>query len=111
MSDYKILLSTQYAENYAAHNNDWNGTDEAWKNKGGVEFTIDISSAQRMFLTNDEVASAIDEILAAKSNKVVRYEAVGFDYLDGTPEDLTTAFTKIIDERQAQFAESLSRCE
>ena len=93
MLNYKLIISTQYFENYAAHNEDWDGIQEAWKPKGGVDFVVDMDSSTRMYASKDNIKAAIDTVLLSKSNLVVRYELVGYEFMDSNPENITEQFT------------------
>lgn len=89
---YKVIILAQYAENYAAGNSDWNGESESWKQKGGVNFTMNISSSERIFLSNNEIAEIIAEILSEMSNKVSKYTYISHEFVDAGVVDITSQF-------------------
>ena len=99
MFKYQLRILAQYEENYAAHDEDWNGETESWKNKGGVEFIATVDSDFRMVYSESEVRTAVEAIVAAKSTKIERFTLLHMEYADSNPEDITSellqAFAKI----------------
>ena len=89
---YKVLILAQYSENYAAGNDNWNGQSESWKQKGGVNFTMNITDSERMFLNNDEIEEIISEILTEKSNKVSKYAYISHGFINADISDITAEF-------------------
>lgn len=98
MFNYHLRITAQYYENYAAFNEDYDGTQEGWKPKGGQEFLIVVDDEVRMFLTSEEVETIIKKLLADKSNHVVRYELVDYEFADDKPVDLTAEFNLELDK-------------
>ena len=42
----KFVIETAIRENYAAHNDDWDGVSEYWKNKGGNTYIVEADTAE-----------------------------------------------------------------
>ncbi len=94
MFNYILIITAQYCENYLACNEDWDGKATAWKNKGGAEFKVTVSSDMRMAMDNDDLEMIIDKLLAEKSNLHTKYERVDYDFASEEPTDITTDFMK-----------------
>lgn len=57
----KLVINTQFTENYGAH--DWDGTGECpqhWKNKGGSVYVADIRKGMDKEVMEAEIRSLID---------------------------------------------------
>lgn len=89
---YKLIITAQYSENYAAFNDDWDGVKTAWKCKGGESFAITMDSTDRLYLDESTIVAAAHSILAQKSGNVYRYEYVGHEFVDAHIEDITNEF-------------------
>lgn len=62
--DFRIVVSTQYYENYGAH--DWDGKGQCpqyWKAKGGSEFSIPLSLRQVVNLGGAGIAALAAEAM------------------------------------------------
>ena len=109
MTMYKLMVSAQYFENYAAHNDDWDGVREGWKAKGGVDFAIDMDCIDRLYFSSDDIEAAIKAVLRSKSNLVVRYELAGYEFIDPNPTNITEPFmaelNKIANKEAAKSGE------
>ena len=67
-SHYRLVLQTQYRENYGAHS--WDGKGECpsyWKNKGGVEYHVQIGSARELLALGK---AGIDALVKRTSEKL-----------------------------------------
>lgn len=67
----RLIVTTQYRENYGAH--DWDGKGQCpqyWKNKGGVDYEVHLESPFR--------AECIEHLLNQVSEKVARFS----DYVE-----------------------------
>ena len=42
----KFVIETAIRENYAAHNDDWDGVSAYWKNKGGNTYIVEAETAE-----------------------------------------------------------------
>ena len=42
----KFVIETAIRENYAAHDSDWDGVSEYWKNKGGNTYIVEAETAE-----------------------------------------------------------------
>jgi hypothetical protein len=68
----KILISTQYRENYGAH--DWDGKGECpqyWKFKGGDEFIVEVPG----FNFNDEFAGKKAQMIVDSMRDKLEYKS------------------------------------
>ena len=65
----KFVIETAIRENYAAHNDDWDGVSEYWKNKGGNTYVIEADTA--------EEAKTVIDLVTSSSNA---YEENFFDF-------------------------------
>jgi len=79
-----VRISTQYYENYAAHNSDWDGKKEGWKPKGGQEFNI-YADSDDFFYGEEACIEAIKCLLKEKSNLYVRFEYVEHEIIFSEP--------------------------
>jgi hypothetical protein len=95
MFNYQLRILAQYYENYAAHNEDWDGVKEGWKAKGGADFVITISDDDRYMLSPEVTEQIISELLKNESNKMVKYELVSYEFADDKPIDLTEKFNPV----------------
>ncbi len=93
----KLRILAQYYENYAAHNEDWDGEREGWKPKGGIEFVTELTDAQDYFSESDLIEIA-KIALAKESNKVAKYEFLDMDRVFQDPEDITKLFNESFEE-------------
>ena len=74
----KLLIHSQYEENYAAH--DWDGKGDcpqSWKSKGGHTFEIEVDSDVVMYSTKLE--SHLKEVVSAQSNDYEKFEYLGHE--------------------------------
>lgn len=78
----KFVIETAIRENYAAHNDDWDGVSAYWKNKGGSTYVVEASNY-------DEASSVID--LVTSSNNA--YEENFFDCYQ-VEDDFESEFVK-----------------
>lgn len=86
----KIVISTQYYENYGAH--DWDGVGECpqyWKAKGGVDFFVPMGNS-----INSETATTI--VMAVRgdieeSNQYFSRQIIGWEVV---ADDFMTEFEK-----------------
>lgn len=53
----KWVIETAVRENYAAHNEDWDGKTFAWKNKSGSTYVVEAASSDEV----NEVANLIED--------------------------------------------------
>tara|TARA_A200000159_G_scaffold105275_1_gene97957 strand:- start:656 stop:1141 length:486 start_codon:yes stop_codon:yes gene_type:complete len=65
----KFVIETAIRENYAAHNDDWDGVSEYWKNKGGNTYIVEADTA--------EEAKTVVDLVTSSSNA---YEENFFDF-------------------------------
>ena len=91
----KIRITAQYCENYCSHNENWDGKKEGWKNKGGEEFVATVSDD--IFSDTETIIAVSKNVLAKKSNLVVKYEFVDFERIYQDPEDITKQFSEECD--------------
>jgi len=70
----RLIVTTQYRENYGAHSWDGNGVcPQYWKNKGGIEYSVTLPDAIKV-----EDLPAIMETVRAK---VTRYNDFVEEYV------------------------------
>ena len=85
----KLLISTQYMENYGAH--DWDGTGECpqyWKFKGGEDFFLPLDgfrfesefADKNLRMIVDSVRDQVEWDNPASRQYIVGYECVEDDY-------------------------------
>jgi hypothetical protein len=86
------MILAQYRENYATHNEDWDGIKEGWKAKGGVDFVVDMDTQDRLYSTDENIKAAATAVLSSMSNLYVRYEFLSYEFLDSNPIDITKEF-------------------
>lgn len=82
----KLMISTQYMENYGAH--DWDGTGECpqyWKAKGGEDYFYPLGDRT---LSADELSEIVDQARPhvewadeASTQWILGWEVVSDDYL------------------------------
>lgn len=94
---YDLRITAQYYENIACESDDYDGTQESWRAKGGELFVIKMDSDQRMCWDLDSLEKIISNILTNISTKLDRYELVSFDFEDANPVDLTGDFNKEVE--------------
>ena len=86
----KLLISTQYMENYGAH--DWDGTGECpqyWKFKGGEEYFLSLDGFRfesefcdkNLQMIVDGVRDQIEWDNPASRQYILGYEVVDDDYM------------------------------
>jgi len=81
----KLMISTQYMENYGAH--DWDGEGECpqyWKFKGGEEYFVRVGTATDVeLLTNvvDSVRGELEWDNPASRQYILGWELVADDYM------------------------------
>jgi hypothetical protein len=82
----QLLITTQYQENYGAH--DWDGTGacpQYWKFKGGQDYKYDLGPAGRSQEALTELVMAlrpqIEEDNDYVRNHIIDWRVVGDDYL------------------------------
>ena len=83
----KLLIHTQYKENYAAHY--WDGVGDcpqSWKSKGGHIFEIEVDSGVIMHSSNLE--SHLQMVVANQSNNFEKFEYVGYELEIDKPSTL-----------------------
>ena len=88
MSVNKILIHTQYEENYGAH--DWNGEGECpqrWKMKGGHIFQIEMDFDIMMYSEGDEVFA---KMLEGQNSDYERFTYLSHDIQFSEPTVLGT---------------------
>jgi hypothetical protein len=91
----KIRIIAQYRENYAAGNENWDGKQTAWKDKGGSEFVVDLNKDKTLaFLRWEELTEIAENVLASKSNLHVQYQLIDMERIMEDPEDVTADFVK-----------------
>lgn len=73
-----VRIQTQYYENYAAHDLDWDGKSEAWKPKGVQEFQI-YASSDDFFYGEDACVKAIKSLVNEQSNHFVKFEYIDYE--------------------------------
>lgn len=86
----KILIQTQYCENYAAH--DWDGTGECpqyWKMKGGEEYFIPIPADFPLANVAELVKKVEDKV--QWENNYSQSTLLGWEVV---PDDFMTEFEK-----------------
>lgn len=115
MSCYRLVIYTQYEENYGAH--DWEGEGECpqyWKMKGGgdyvaASFTVTELAAMAPLgvqKTLGEKAQAFAKTVA-KDNHYSREYMIGWDLLEPHEKTETEQYAELADEmREARHAES-----
>jgi len=91
----RILIETQYKENYGAH--DWNGIGECpqyWKYKGGEEIIVEVDN----FYFNDEMAQKKAEMIVDSMRDKIEYKTnfseqyiIGVSFVE---DDYQTEFEK-----------------
>jgi hypothetical protein len=75
----QLLITTQYQENYGAH--DWDGEGECpqyWKMKGGKDYRYDLGAGHR----SEEAITALVMALRPqieRSNEYIRYNITGWE--------------------------------
>lgn len=70
----RLVIYSQYEENYGAH--DWNGQGtcpQYWKQKGGSEYQMNISSDSCVRLGNKGLANLVDTLAELHINKSSEY--------------------------------------
>jgi hypothetical protein len=88
MSINKVLVQTQYRENYGAQ--DWNGEGQcpqAWKPKGGFTFQIDMDADLLLY---SDAAAIFGKMLESQSNNYESFEYIGYEIQWQTPKVLGT---------------------
>jgi len=83
----KLLIHSQYKENYAAH--DWDGVGDcpqSWKSKGGHTFEIEVDSDVIMYSTNLE--SHLQMVVANQCNTFEKFEYIGYELELAKPSKL-----------------------
>ena len=83
MSINKILVHTQYYENYAAHEG-----GEHWKPKGGHTFQIEMDADLLLYTDPREV---FGKMVESHSNEHARYKYIDYDIVWQEPTVLGTA--------------------
>lgn len=93
----KLVIQTQYRENYGAH--DWSGEGECpqyWKFKGGSTYVVrDISPAQRERINSSGIptlTTLIEYRNEASEEYILGYEVVEDDAPEGEPWETATEF-------------------
>jgi hypothetical protein len=92
----KLLISTQYMENYGAH--DWDGTGECpqyWKFKGGEEYFLPLDgfnpnhefAEKNLRMIVDGVRDQIEWDNPASRQYILGYEVVEDDYMTEFEKD------------------------
>ena len=85
----KMIIEMQDMENYAAHSDDWNGTDERWKYKIGTTYVInniqDYYDGDHM-----EVLEEVGPFINEDSNSFKSW-VVGYSFLE---DDEDTEYVK-----------------
>ena len=85
----KMIIEMQDMENYAAHSDDWNGTDERWKYKIGTTYVInniqDYYDGDHM-----EVLEEVGPFINSDSNSFKSW-VVGYSFLE---DDEDTEYVK-----------------
>ena len=72
----KLIITTQYFENYAIGPDGLEATPH-WKPKGGVVFSVEVDAKDVFYSEEEHVVEAIEQLLKEMNNDYVRYE-----YLD-----------------------------
>ena len=88
----KVLISTQYVENYGAH--DWDGVGECpqyWKSKGGSEYFLPLSGFNpdhefadkrlEMIVDSASVREQVEWTNNMSRSYIIGYELVQDDYM------------------------------
>jgi hypothetical protein len=104
MSVNKILIHTQYEENYAAH--DWNGEGEcpqAWKPKGGHVFQIKMDADLLMY---SDGAIVFAKMLEGQNTDYERYTYLDHEIQYGEPSPLGDQ-SDYVEANQSLNAESV----
>lgn len=83
-----VQITAQYYENYALHNDDYNGVP-SWKPKGGQVFTMRIDDTDNFFYYKEECVAVIKELLQEESNNFCRYEYIEHEIIFHEPVELT----------------------
>ena len=104
----KLVINTQYRENYGAH--DWDGRGECpqyWKFKGGDTYVLDISLEQAM---SEGFYDTVFECIEHRSDYCEEY-VLGSDLIDEIDYDES----KVVDEWdtviRARFVNGALECE
>ena len=79
----KIKVQAQYFENYS------DTKTPRWKSKGGQEFIFPVSSDWVMYIREEEMVEAIEQMLANYSHEYCRYEYREHDVSFSDPIVLT----------------------
>ncbi len=100
-----IIITTQYQENYGAH--DWDGTGSCpqhWKNKGSHLFSIELDSDILMYCRDAE--AVFSKMCAEHNNDYERFEYSHHDIQWNKPTELGTSeeFLKVNSELNPELA-------
>lgn len=99
----RLILSTQYRENYGAH--DWDGLGECpqyWKNKGGYEYVAAEMSDEAFNALSPEAVAKLFEDAEAKVN-------VSNDYVQEYVIDRSAVPAGALTESEAYFEGLLAK--
>jgi hypothetical protein len=102
MSVNKILVYTQYRENYGAQN--WNGEGQcpqAWKAKGGFTFEIEMDADLLLY---SDCAAIFNKMLESKSNNYESFEYIEYEIQWQKPTVLGTQADYIAANEALQIA-------
>lgn len=85
-----LIISTQLHENKA-----FNNGGEAWRPKGGFDFTIDVDADEFLHLEDHIVLDVINTILAQQSNDLERFTYIAHELQIVKPCKLSVDFTEM----------------
>ena len=91
----KFVIETAIRENYAAHDSDWDGVSEYWKNKGGNTYIVEAETA--------EEAKTVIPLVTDSSNA---FEENFFDFFE-CDDDFESEFLKSQKEYDPEGWETL----
>ena len=91
----KFVIETAIRENYAAHNDDWDGVSAYWKNKGGNTYIVEAETA--------EEAKTVIPLVTDSSNA---FEENFFDFFE-CDDDFESEFLKSQKEYDPEGWETL----
>ena len=86
----KVIITTQYKENYGVH--DWDGTGDCpqgWKMKGAHLFSL-MMDADDLFYDEERCLNVIKSMLAKESNNYESFTYVEHEIQWGTPTELSS---------------------
>lgn len=86
MSKIKIIISSQYWENYAVGPD---GFDEVpyWKPKGGHEFSVEVDS-DVLLAGEEQIEKVLSKMVDEQSNEACKYEYRSYEIWWGEPTKL-----------------------